>query len=245
MPNTAISKYPLLAVIGLTALSLAACGSSTSGSPASPTKASGAPPPPASAPTSSPGTPSAQGEDHVAGLIGSVSGTTIQVTQQSGSATVAYSPSTTISEITPAQLTDVTTGSCVAVRPAGGGGTQNGGTVTARTVFINTSANGQCQPPRGRGAVSGTVSSVNGNTIVVNATDASGNTSQTNVQVGNTTTYAKRGVANAQAIAQGKCIAARGTDDSTGTLQATTINLRPASNGTCSQPNGRHHHPGG
>ncbi|MBV8349287.1 MAG: hypothetical protein JOZ49_17710, partial [Mycolicibacterium sp.] len=171
MPKTAISKYPLLAVIGLTALSLAACGSSTSGSPASPNKASGAPSPPASAPTSSPGTPSAQGKDHVAGLIGSVSGTTIQVTQQSGSATVAYSPSTQISEVTPAQLTDVTTGSCVAVRPAGGGGTQNGGTVTARTVFINTSANGQCQP-RGRGGVSGTVSSVNGNTVVVNATDA-------------------------------------------------------------------------
>jgi hypothetical protein len=249
MPKTAMSKYPLLAVVGVAALSVAACGSSTSGSPASSNKATGGTSTPASAsasaPTSPSETPSAQGNDHVAGLIGSVSGATIQVTQRSGSATVAYSPSTRISEVTPAQLTDVTTGSCVAVRPAGGGGAQSGGTVTARTVLINTSANGQCQPPRGRGGVNGTVSSVNGNTIDVNATDTSGNTSQTNVQVGNTTTYAKRGGADAQAIAQGKCIAARGTNDSSGTLQATTINLRPASNGTCGQPNGARHHPGG
>jgi len=241
MPKTAISKYPLLAVIGITAVSVAACGSSTSGSPTSANKASGSAS--TSAPPSTSGTPAAQGNDHVAGLIGSVSGTTIQVTQQSGPATVAYSPSTRISEVTPAQLTDVTAGSCVAVRPAGGA--QSGGTVTARTVLINTSANGQCQPPRGRGGVGGTVSSVNANTIVVNATDSSGNTSQTNVEVANATTYAKQAVADSQAIAPGKCIAARGTNDSSGTLQATTLNLRPANNGTCPQPNGPRHHPGG
>ncbi len=248
MPRTAISKYPLLAVIGITALSVAACGSSTSGSPTSSSKASGTTSTSTSAssstPTSTSGTPSAQGNDHVAGLIASVAGTTIQVTQQSGAAAVAYSPSTAISQVTPAQLTDVTPGSCVAVRLAGGGGQQSGGTVTARRVFINTSANGQCQPPRGRGGVGGAVSSVNGNTIVVNATGSNGNT-QTNVQVDNTTTYAKRAVANSQAITQGECIAARGTKDSGGTLQATTISLRPADNGTCGQPNGGWHHHGG
>ena len=242
MPRTAMSKYPLLAVIGITAVSVAACGSSTSGSPTSsnPSSSSAS----TSAPSSTSGTPSVQGKDHVAGLISAVSGTTIQVTQQSGTATVAYSPATTVSEVTPAQLTDVTPGSCVAVRPAGGP-PQSGGTVAARTVSINASATGGCQPPRGRGGVGGTVSSVNGNTIVVNATDSNGNTTQTNVQVDNTTTYAKRAVANSQAIAQGKCIAARGTNDSSGTLQATTINLRPATNGTCGQPNGGRHHPGG
>jgi Domain of unknown function (DUF5666) len=245
MPTTAMSKYPLLAAIGVTALSLAACGSSTSGSPTSSSSASGSPSPSApSTSTSAPSTstPTARGRDHVGGLIASVSPMTIQVTQQSGTATVAYSPTTTVSEVTAAQLSDVTAGSCVLVRPATGPA-QTGGTVTARMVSINAAGNGQCQPPRGR-AVGGTVSSVNGNTIVLNGTGSNGNTSQTTVQVDNTTTYAKRALANSQAITQGKCITARGTDDSSGTLQATTINLRPATNGTCPQPNGGHHHGG-
>jgi hypothetical protein len=247
MPRTAMSKYPLLAAVGVTALSLAACGSSTtSGSPTSSNTPSGAPSTSTSTPTSSAqsGTPSAQGKDHVAGLIASVAGTTIQVTRQSGTATVAYSPTTRVTEVTAAQLTDVTPGSCVAVRPAGGA-PQSGGAVTARMVSINAAANGQCQPPRGRGGVGGTVSLVNGNTIVVNATDSSGTSSQTNVQVDNTTRYAKLAVANSQAIAQGKCIAARGTNDASGTLQATAINLHPATNGTCPQPNAGRHHGGG
>jgi hypothetical protein len=242
MAKTAMSKYPLLAVIGVTALSIAACGSSTTGSPTTSSKAGGTTSASSSsAPTS--GAPSVQGKDRVSGLIASVSGTTIQVTQQSGTAAVAYSPSTSISEVTAAQLTDVTPGSCVAVRPAGGG--QNGGTVTARTVWISPATNGQCRPPRGRGGVSGIVSSVNGNTIVASATDSSGNASQTNIQVSDNTTYAKRAVANSQAIAVGKCVAARGAKDTGGTLQATAINLRPANNGTCPQPNGQHHHQGG
>lgn len=243
MPRTAISKCPLLAVIGLTALSLAACGSSTTGSPTTSSKASGSTS--TSTSTSTSGTASADGNDRVAGLIASLSGTTIQVTQPNGTAAVAFSPSTKISELTPAQFTDVTPGSCVAVRPARGSGPQSGGSVTARTVLITPAANGQCQQPRGRGGVGGSVSSVTGNTIVAATTDSNGNASQTNIQVSDNTTYAKRAVANSQAIAQGKCIAARGTKDSSGTLQAAAINLRPASNGTCPQPNGNRPHPGG
>jgi Domain of unknown function (DUF5666) len=245
MSRTSMSKYPLLAVVGIAAVSLAACGSSTtSGSPATSTSGSSST---SSSPTSPSGpstssTPSAQGRDRVAGLIASVSGTTIQVTQQSGTAAVDFTPSTTVSELTPAQLTDVAQGSCVAVRSAPGGA-PSGGTLTARSMLITSPVNGQCQTHGGRGGVSGTVSSVNGNSIVVATTDPSGNNTQSTVQVANTTTYLKRTSANTQAISQGKCIAARGTDES-GTLQATAITLRPASNGTCPQPGGNRHHGG-
>ena len=235
MPRTATSRYSLLAVVGITALAVAACGSTTSGSPASSAGASGT--------GSASPAPLAQGRNHVAGLVASVSGSTVQVTRQNATVTVTYSPATKISEVTPAQFTDVTAGSCIAVRPSARPPPSGGAaTVTARMVSINALANGRCQAPHGRGGLAGTVSSVNGNTIVLNAIDSNGTTSQTNVQVDNTTRYARLAAANSQAIAQGKCLAARGTNDSTGTLQATTINLRPADNGTCMQPTGGRHH---
>ncbi|MGO9151811.1 hypothetical protein [Mycobacterium sp.] len=82
----------------------------------------------------------------------------------------------------------------------------------------------------------GTVASVEGNTIHVTVTDANGNPSQTDVTVTDTTRYNKGFSANSQAIAQGKCIAARGTKDGGGTLQATVVTLGPANNGKCPQP---------
>jgi hypothetical protein len=77
------------------------------------------------------------------------------------------------------------------------------------------------------------VASVNGSTVAVTT---AGVPSQVNVAVTNTTTYIKRTTSNSQAITQGKCIAARGTKDSSGTLQAAAINLHPASNGSCQGP---------
>ncbi len=73
------------------------------------------------------------------------------------------------------------------------------------------------------------------------ATDADGNTSQTNVTVTDTTKYTKQSATDAQALAQGKCIAARGTKDDSGTLQATAISVQQADNGSCPQPGGRKH----
>jgi hypothetical protein len=156
------------------------------------------------------------------------------VNQRNGTAPVDVTPSTTVAELTPAQLTDVTAGSCVAVRPThddGSGGAQ----VTARNVVIGTAPDGTCTAPQHAraGAVRGTVASVNGNTVVVNVTDQSGSTSQANVAIDNATTYAKRAVATPAAITQGKCLAARGSNDSGGSLQATTVTVTPANNGKC------------
>jgi hypothetical protein len=164
-----------------------------------------------------------------------VSGNTVAVNQRDGgSATVDLTPSTTVAQISPAQLTDLTAGSCATVRPArdnGSGGAQ----MTARRVMIGTSADGKCAaPPNARGsAVRGTVASVNGNTVVLNVSGDNGSTSPTNVAVDSNTTYTKRASATPAAIAQGECLAAAGSKDSSGALQATNITVAQANNGEC------------
>ena len=176
-----------------------------------------------------------------------MSGDAIQVTQQTGTATVDFTPSTKITELTPAQLTDVTAGSCVAVRPTRDSA-DSGGAITARSVRVSPAVDGKCPEPKHPASGGpaghqpwGTVASVAGNTITVNGTDANGNTSQTTVTVTDTTKYTKQSATDAQALAQGKCIAARGTKDDSGTLQATTISVQQADNGSCPQPGGRRH----
>jgi len=84
--------------------------------------------------------------------------------------------------------------------------------------------------------VRGSVASVTGSSITVAGADASGNTTQTSVTVDDKTKYSKLTTATPDAIAQGKCVNARGSLDNGGTLQATTIKLRPASDGKCAGP---------
>jgi hypothetical protein len=246
-PPARLTRLAILTLTGATALTVAACGSSNNSKPA--TSAS----PTSSAATSSSPSASANGKAWVSGMIASVSGDAIQVTQQTGSATVDFTPSTKITEVTPAQLTDVTAGSCVAVLPARDS-TDAGGTITAQFVRVSPAVDGQCPEPKhpagappsggraGHRPVRGTVASVAGNTITVTGADANGTPSQTSVTVTDTTKYTKQAATDAQALAQGKCIAARGTKDDSGTLQATTISVQPADNGTCPQPGGRRHH---
>jgi hypothetical protein len=240
-------------VTGATALSVAACGSSNNTKPS--TSAS----PTSSSATSSSPSASAKGKDRISGLIASVSGNAVQVTQDTGTATVDFTPSTKVTEITPAQLTDVTAGSCVKVRPTGDSALTTSGAITESSVIVSQAVDGKCPqskasadgststapaaPPSGAPApprpVRGTVASVAGTTFTVTATDADGNPSQTNVTVSDTTKYTKKASADAQALAQGKCISARGTKDDGGTLQATTIIVKPADNGICPQPAGK------
>jgi hypothetical protein len=82
---------------------------------------------------------------------------------------------------------------------------------------------------------------VAGNTITVNGTDANGSSSPSSVTVTDATKYTKKAATDAQALAQGKCLAARGNKDDSGTLQATTISVQQADNGSCPQVGGRHH----
>ena len=227
-----LTRLAILTVTGATALSVAACGAPNNTKPAT-----------SASPTSSAATPpsaSANGKGWVSGMIASVSGDAIQVTQQTGNATVDFTPSTKITELTSAQLTDVTAGSCVAVRPTRESA-DTGGTITAKSVRVSPAAEGKCPEPKHRAGIAGTVASVADNTITVNGTDANGNSSSSTVTVTDTTKYTKQAATDAQALAQGKCIAARGTQDNTGTLQAMTISVQQADNGNCPQPGGRRH----
>jgi hypothetical protein len=254
----------MLALAGATTLSLAACSTSNKANPVQPpapaTPSSSAAAAPTPAPTQA---PPAGGNQRVSGLIASVAGDTIQVTAQSGNAAtlkVDFTPSTTVNEVTTASLPDVTPGSCVTLRPARGQNPQSGA-FAVQMVRVSQAVGGNCpqpeappagstppppppggpsSPPRGNHPpILGTVASVAGDTIMVNTSNPSG-PQQATVTVTDRTKYTKEAASNAQAIAQGKCMTAQGTENG-GTLQATTISLRPANNGSCEGPGGGPH----
>lgn len=233
-----LTQLAILAITAATVVSLSACGSSGNENNANPsTSASSASPSPTS-PKPPPAPP--MGHDEVEGLVRSVSGNTIQLTQRDRSAaTVDFTPQTMVTELSSAALTDVKPGSCVDVKPAPQGASP-GGAITAESVEISPSEGGRCPPPLppspGSAApVYGTVASVTGDTIAVDSTDPTGKTTHGTVTVTNTTTYTKHTVTDAQAIQNGKCMAAQGTKDGA-VLHAQTIDLEPC------PPMGRPHH---
>lgn len=212
-----LTGFAILAVAGATALSVGACSSK------SPDKSSPS---------------SANDEAKVYGLVASVSGGAVQVTEATGTAAVDVSPSAKIIENTNAQLTDVAAGNCVRVVPTAA--SAPGGAVAAKSVVLTPQGgNGKCPQPKNAAAPTpgapppGTVASVAGNIIHVTVTDANGNPSQTDVTVSDATHYIKQASATAEAIAQGKCITALGTKDGGGTLQATIVALGPSAAGKC------------
>lgn len=233
--NLGLLRFAILAaVIAVVAFAIAMCSPSddTSSSTGKPTVSAIPPSPaPTAAPAPAPAPPPV-GKDYVEGMVESVSGGTIALRTRTGSATVDFAPSTPVFQVTPAQLTDVTPGSCVNVQatpqsaPAGGG-------ITAQAVTIASAVDGQCPPPAG---FYGTVASVSGNTVTVSGLGPGGGQSApTPVTVGDTTSYKRQTASSTQAIANGTCMGARGTSDG-GALQATTISLEQC------PPMGRPHH---
>jgi hypothetical protein len=243
MPTTSVKPrrarlaiLAVIAVIGVIALAVAMCGpsnrTSNNGNTGKPTvsaippsSSASAAPPPAPAPPS-------VGKDYVEGLVESVSGNTIRLRTRTGSATVGFTPETRVVQVTPAQLSDVTPGSCVNVRATPQ--SAPGAAITAQAVTITPAIDGKCPPPAG---FYGTVTSVSGNTIAVNGMGAGGQTTPTNVTVANTTSYSKQAPSSTQAIENGKCMGAQGTNDSSGVLQATIISLE-----ACPPMGHPHHH---
>jgi hypothetical protein len=215
---------------GAAVVSIGGCDSSNE-QPASPARPGASQPPPAPKPPSPPPPPVAK--DHIEGLVRSVSGNTIELTQRNRTAaTVDLTPKTMITELSSAALTDVKAGGCVNVKPV----PDNGGGVTAQSVEISPAVAHRCPPPPNpAGAVFGIVDSVADNAIKVNSVDPAGKTTHTTVNVTDTTTYTKHGVVDAHAIQNGKCMAAQGNLNG-GVLQATTIDLEPC------PPMGRPHH---
>ena len=241
MHKASITYYSVLAIVGMAALSAVACGSSNKSSPSDSSTA----PKATSATAASQAPAKVNGEDEVSGSIASVSGTTIEVTGPTGSATVAFSPSTKIMELTPAKLTDITAGQCVTIRPASGA---EGGTATADAVVVGASSGGECKKTGGAdnaglpasplGGFRGNVDSVSEKTIVITTLGTDGSKTNTTVETNDTTLFADRHRVNADAIVEGKCIIAGGTNDTGGVLQAQTINLPLVVDGNCPQPKG-------
>jgi hypothetical protein len=95
------------------------------------------------------------------------------------------------------------------------------------------------------GAEFGKVVSKSANSFVVLSTrpgaggaTASPTTSSVTVTVTATTTYTASKKATAAGLKVGQCVTARGTADSLGDVAATAISMRPATNGTCTNPGG-------
>ena len=224
----------LAAVIAFIAVCVAMCGPSDNSSH---NTNSGKPTvsviPPKSAPSAAPppAPPPPEAKDYVEGLVESVSGNAIQLRTRTGSATVDFSPSTRVVDQTPAQLTDVTPGSCINVR-ATPQSAPPPAAITAQSVTITPAIDGKCPPPAG---FYGTVTSVSGNTIAVNGLGPGGQTTPTNVTVADSTTYNKQTASSSEAIENGKCMGAQGMN-SGGALQAMTIALQAC------PPMGRPHH---
>jgi len=235
--NLGLLRFAIPAVvIAVVAFALAMCSPShdASDGPGKPT-VSAVPPLPApsgAAPAPTP-LPLPVGKDYVEGMVESVSGDRIALRTRTGSATVAFAPSTPVFRATPAQLTDVTPGSCVNVR-ATRQSAPSASDITAQAVTITSAVDGKCPPPAG---FYGTVASVSGNTIVVSGWDSGGgHATPTTVTVAGTTSYTKQTLTSTQAITNGTCMGAQGTNEGDA-LQAATISLR-----TCPPTGGPRHH---
>lgn len=228
--NPRLIRFAGLAVgIAVVAFAITMCGpshdtSSSTGKPTvsaippspAPNAAPSAEPPPSPAPP-----PPAVGRDYVEGMVQSVSGDTIALRTRTGSATVEFAPSTPVFQVTPAQLTDVAPGTCVNVRATPQSQPSAAG-ITAETVMLTSAVDGKCPPPPG---FYGTVASVSGNTIAVSGLGPGGGQgAPTPVTVTDATSYKRQTISSTQAIVNGTCMGAQGTNDGGG-LQATMISL--------------------
>ncbi|KAA1432128.1 DUF5666 domain-containing protein [Mycolicibacter arupensis] len=179
----------------------------------------------------------AQG-DHVMGSVASVSGTTFEVARPAGTATVELTEGTRVFESVPAQRGEITAGTCIKAGAGRDGAAAEGGAFTAKFVAISTAVDGQCgQPPaaasgapKAHHGVRGVVESVSGDTLTVS--DPGG---QTTVTVDDNTHYRRMITVGAPSISAGKCVAAGGTTDAEGVLQASRVTVW-AGNGHCPEP---------
>jgi len=177
-------------------------------------------------------------------------GACVTVTQPASSST-AGSPTTAPTQVTAGsvQLRQTTNGTC-AGGPGGAGGQAGGGKAgggkaggKTATPAPGSGATGQGANRSGRGfGVTGQVTAVNGSTFTVQETARPEATtapaSPSAVTTTSSTTYLKQAPASASDVTVGECATAIGTADETGSVAATTITLRPATNGACTTDTG-------
>lgn len=182
----------------------------------------------------------AQG-DHVMGSVSSVSGNTVEVARPAGTTTVELTESTRVFESVPAQRGEITAGTCIKAGAGRDSAAADGGAITAKFVAITTTVDGQCPqrpassadnpaPAKPHHGVRGVVESVAGDTLTV-----AGPNGPTTVTVNDDTHYRRMITVSAPSISAGKCVAAGGTTDAEGVLQASRVTVW-AGNGGCPEP---------
>lgn len=236
------------------ALTLAACGSSSSGGSTS------------AAPSQAPAASNGQGAGRgggpaAAGTVASVASSSLKVqSTNSGQVTVNYSGTTTFADRVSATLADVATGSCVII-------TGTGTPITAQSVDVSTASSTGCgaaggggmrpqnggsgRPSRPSGAnnpggagqggrATGKVTAVSSTGFTVQQDNPqTGATTDVQVTVDGSTTYTKAESASASALKVGECVTANGQADSTGAVTATTITISQAGPNGCTVGGGR------
>ncbi|ORW25208.1 hypothetical protein AWC18_02230 [Mycolicibacter nonchromogenicus] len=173
--------------------------------------------------------------DHVMGTVSSVSGDTVEVARASGTTTVTVTDSTRIFESVPAQRGEITTGTCIKAGAGHDSAPADSGAITAKFVAISDGACTQPPaatadnptPPKAHHGVRGVVESVSGDTLTV-----SGPSGPTTVTLDDDTDFRRMVTVSAPSISAGKCVAAGGTTDADGVLQAARVTVW-AGDGDC------------
>jgi len=244
---------PVLAGVG--ALALAACGSAAAGTTT---------PKPGSSPTPRNG---ARAFNGAFGQLVQIKGQTLIVSNAQGDSTVDYTSSTVITQTSTATFADITSGECltatgtkdssgqvtasnVTVRnavngscsaaalfgPGGPGGGRNGG--APRTPNPNASPRPSFSPPANLGRANGLVTGVDGTSVTVQDTSASGGATTTTITVPTTVRVSRVDTVDSSALQTGECVTAAGQKDSSGALQARSLTIVPAGPSGCTAGGG-------
>lgn len=233
-------KKALPAVVGVAgALALAACGSASATNTGS------------QSPTPSGGANAARRDGATAGELVQIQGTNLILNTATGDVTVAVAASTPVSKTRTGTVADITKGSCVTAT----GTKDSTGTLTASTVLLSPAVNGSCTGggPFGGGArgsfspnpdrsprpspsgtppafARGQVTGVAGTQVTI--AQATGGT--TTITVPTTVRVAVSQSITSADLSVGDCVVAAGQKDSSGTVQARSVNVVPSGPNGCS-----------
>ena len=215
-PSAHVRPVALVAAMMAAGLIVSGCGKSANDESASSTAESAT-----SAETSAPAAPPAPPRVSAKGLVNSVAGSTLSLTAKEGPSSVAITSSTKVFKVSPAELPDVTVGSCVDVQRG------TAPSAAAKRITVSARGNGKCAEASTDKRLRGQVTAVNGNSVTVaNAPSA--------ITVDQKTTYLKQESVSALAITQGSCLSASGSLDPGRVLQAVSATIvPPAANGLC------------
>ncbi|WP_179466502.1 hypothetical protein [Mycolicibacterium vinylchloridicum] len=157
------------------------------------------------------------------GAVAAIAQNNVTVTTKTGPSKVDILPTTKVLQDTPGQLSDITSGSCVAIKRAAAA--PGGPPGPAANVTISAApTNGKCWQSSDPKASSGAVTAVNGQTVLV--ADTTG--APTAIPVNDKTRYVKRATTTALAITQGSCMIASGTQVNADVLQAISVTVSAA-----------------